>query len=754
MVEAAELFRDFAVVLVAAGGAALLFHYLRQPVVLGYLLAGFIVGPFSPGPSFVGDAQVMEFLGAIGIAFLLFALGLEFNVRRLLKVGAGVAVAGIIETLGMMALGFWIGRLMGWDPMPSLFLGAVMSISSTTIVVKLLAERGDKDQEWAQTAFGLLIMEDILAVLILTALGTAGATGDFHVGQITGLVSRLGLFLGAALLLGLVAAPRIVDRLALLKTPEVTVILTAGIGMGMALLAAELGFSPGLGAFVAGALLAESPKVERLAHRIEPLRDVFTAIFFVTVGAALDPATVARDWRLILVVAAAVIVGKVALVSLGSFIGGARPSTAMRVGMTLAQVGEFGFIIAALGIGLGAADARLYGVAVAVCDITAFTTPYLIRTSPFVVAAIGRRLPTGLHAFLAVYGSWLKRASGTKGDPLRRDIRIHALTAVLAGAALAGVFLLGTHNAAFVQGVLAWVLPEGWASGWAAGWGVWAVVGLAASPFAFLLVREVNEIVDALAKLAVPRRLRSADATSTEHLLRRTFGLVAWVGLGLGAVFAASFVVQNVVYAALASAIGIVAGSLLLGRSLGRFHREVERTVGQLAQSAGVSQAEALHVVEHTHAWGASSRRVHVPAIGGGADRAIGQLRIRELTGAGIAQVRRAGRAIMNPNAGHVLRPGDSVLLIGETDAVMRGAEILLGRDLGITGGATEFPIPDGSPLVGRKAADMRLSEGLLLLAVRRDGAAIALEGLTLRPGDVLVVSGPQEAVDRLAGAV
>ncbi|HEX2022187.1 MAG TPA: cation:proton antiporter, partial [Candidatus Thermoplasmatota archaeon] len=699
----AALFRDFAVVLLAAGAVALLFYYLRQPVVLGYLLAGFVVGPFSPGPSFVNDAEVMSFLGELGIVFLLFALGLEFNLRKLKKVGAGVVLAGLLETACMIALGYGLGRAFGWAPLQSVFLGAVMSISSTTIIVKVLAERGQKDEEWAQTAFGILIIEDVLAVLILTALSSAGATGNFQPELLGSLLYKLGVFLGAALLLGLLAAPRLVDRLAFLKVEEVVVIVAASAGVGMALLAAQLGFSPGLGAFVAGALMAESPRVARVTHKIEPLRDIFTAVFFVTVGAALDPSILVTGWPLILAVTVAVVLGKIVAVTAATFIIGRPPGSALRVGMTLAQVGEFGFVIAALGVGLGVADPSLYAVAIAVCAVTAFLTPRLIAAAPGVVRALDGRLPAGLRAYLSTYRACMRRvAKSDKADPEWRAVRVNAVAASLNAAVVIAVFVAGASLSGEIQ---AWLADAAHPNAAALGL-EWIAVSLVATPFALLWAREVNQIIANLARMAVPRRLRQTRPTQTERLLRRTFALATTLATAAFCVVAGSFLVPNILYVLMVAGVGVAVGSIVLGRSLRQFHAEVERTVDRLTRGEGATREEAMHLLEDSHAWGAGSREVVLPAVSGGAGRTIGQLRLRELTGASVARIGRADGAVVAAPAPHDrFAAGDRVILLGEDAALTRAEEVLLGRDLGVEGGATEIEVRKGGPHAGKRLA-------------------------------------------------
>lgn len=756
----AALFRDFAVVLLAAGVTALVFYYLKQPVILGYLLAGFIVGPYTWGPSFISNPEVMGFLGELGIVFLLFALGLEFSFSKLRKVGATAIIAGTIEIVLMLLLGYGLGQMFGWSAMQSIFLGAVMSISSTTVIVKVLGEMGKKDEDWARITFGVLIIEDVLAVLILTGLSSAGATGNFQPELLGSLLTKLGIFLGAALLVGLLAAPRIVERLAALKVEEVTVILATGIGFGMALLASHLGFSAGLGAFIAGALMAESPRVAKIAHKIEPLRDVFTAIFFVTVGAAVDPGVLAASWLPILVVTLGVVVGKIVAVSLAVFLTGEAPGKAFRVGMTLAQIGEFAFIIAALGASLGVVPPSLYPIAIAVSALTALLTPHLVRSSPAIAAGLSRRVPVGLKAYASTYGAWIGRLGRSdRRDPEWGRARTAGVTVALTGAVILAIFaggalVLDDLNARFAElfPVAAALLPL-----------EWLIPAIVAAPFLVVWFQAVRRLVAALARLAVPQRLRRAEATSTERLLRRTLALAATVISAAVAVPFFGFTTGSFLYPLVFAAGGIVVSTAFLGRSLGGFHREVEATLARImegtdgAEDAAGSKDVAIRRVESARAWGAGSREVHLPEVSGGGGRTIGQLRLRELTGASVVKVRRgrgAGGAVANPGPEFSFEAGDHVLLIGDDAALTRAEEVLLGQDLGVEGGATEVVVRSASRLVGVPVGEAGFEEvkGVQLLLVRRGGVAIrASQVEKLEAGDVLVVAGPEESVAALA---
>lgn len=748
------LFVDFGVVLLAAGAVALLFYYLKQPVVLGYLLAGFLVGPFSPlGHSFVSDVEVMTFLAELGVVFLLFALGLEFNLSKLKKVGPTAIVAGTIQSAVMIGIGYALGLAFGWTPLQSVFLGAIMAISSTAIIVKVLAELGQKDEDWAQVAFGILIVEDILAVLILTALSSAGATGNFAPDQLASLVWKLGVFIGAVLLLGLLAGPRIVDKLNFLKVEEIVVIVAASIGVGMAILAGSLGFSAGLGAFVAGALLAESPRIEKIVHKIEPLRDVFTAIFFVTVGAALEPAALVAHWRPILVVTAAVIVGKIVAATFATFVTGASPSKSLRVGMALAQIGEFSFIIAALAVTLGSAPPGLYAIAIAATALSAFSSPYLIRASPALVRILSRSLPSGLHAYFSTYGAWLRRVrKSDKKDSEWRAIRVNLLTATLNGAVLIAIFAAGAVLVDDLQAWLANRLPvEGLA--FSAGW---LAISILAAPFAFMWTIEARQIIHSLAHLAVPEKLRATGkVTHTEKLIRRTFAFATTVGVAIFCVVAGSFVVPNILPVLGLAIVGVGGITLVLGRSLRRFHAEVERAVEKLAGDESLPREECVRVLEEAHAWGAATREVTLPEVSGGAGRTLARLRLRDLTGATVVSIHNGTLPpVLNPAAETRLNPGDRLLLVGEPEGLTRAEEILLGRELGIDGGASEHTLAHDSPFAGRRVADLPLHSAELLLVRQAGEERAPTPTLELSAGDVLVLSGTHDEVSQAIAAL
>ncbi|HWG89973.1 MAG TPA: cation:proton antiporter, partial [Candidatus Thermoplasmatota archaeon] len=411
MAEGASVFlMDLAVVMGVAAIATVVFHRFRQPVVLGYLLAGLVVGPYTPPFAFVHDIETIEILGELGVVFLLFALGLEFNFRKLRRVGVAAILSGAAQAAIMVWLGYVVGILVGFTPLEALFLGAVISISSTVIIVKVVAAFGQQEEEWAQLVFGILIVEDVVAVILLTLISAGAAAGGFTAVALGVVLGKLLLFLAAALVLGLWIVPWLVGYVARQGVPEVLVVTVLGLAFGLAVLGGLLGFSAALGGFIMGALIAESDALHQVEELIHPIRDMFTAIFFVAIGMLVDPRLLLENWAIILVVSLVVVVGKILAGSMATFFAGYDHHTALRVGFGLAQIGEFSFVIAALVVATyGGLSAPLFAIAVSVTAITSFTTPLLIRVAPRAVAVFDRRAPQPLLTFLSLYSGWWQR---------------------------------------------------------------------------------------------------------------------------------------------------------------------------------------------------------------------------------------------------------------------------------------------------------------------------------------------------------
>lgn len=401
--------QDLAVVMIVAAVVTIIFHRLKQPVVLGYILAGVIIGPHTPPFPLIHDEETIKTLSELGVVLLMFSLGLEFNLRKLQQVGGTAFLAAFLEILLMVWVGYEIGRLFGWSTMDSIFLGAMLSISSTTIIVKVLAELGKTKERFAELIFGILIIEDILAIVMIALLSGIAMTGELSVGELGVTIGKLAIFLVAALVAGLLAVPRLIGYVAGFKSNEMLLVTVLGLCFGFSLLAVKLGYSVALGAFIIGAVIAEAREIGRIEILTEPVRDMFSAIFFVAIGLLIDPKLLAAHWVPVLVITLAVILGKISTCAFGAFVGGQDSHTALRVGMGLAQIGEFSFIIAALGLSLGVTSAFLYPIVVTVSAATTLTTPYLIKNSERLVGWFDRLAPERLVNYLTIYTRWISQ---------------------------------------------------------------------------------------------------------------------------------------------------------------------------------------------------------------------------------------------------------------------------------------------------------------------------------------------------------
>ncbi len=373
------LLQDMAVVMAISAAVVVLFYRLRLPVVLGYIVAGIIIGPHTPPFPLVRDMESVKTLSELGVIFLLFGIGLEFSFTKLLKVGVVSFIAATIEILLMLGVGFLLGRLFGWNRMDSIFLGAILSISSTTIIAKVLLEMGKLNEVFAQVILGILVIEDILAIIIIALLSGFASTGGLTLSAAGIAAIRVIVFIAGTLLLGRWVVPRILQYLERYQSGELLGVTVLGICFGVSLLAAQLGFSVALGAFLIGAVMAETPQAQAIIHRIEPIRDMFTAIFFVSVGMLLEPKLLIDFAWPIAIVTVVTIVGKVASCSFATLLTGHNPYVALQVGLGLAQIGEFSFIIARLGETTQVTSSFLYPLAVSVSVLTTLTTPLLMR---------------------------------------------------------------------------------------------------------------------------------------------------------------------------------------------------------------------------------------------------------------------------------------------------------------------------------------------------------------------------------------
>lgn len=521
---AISFIQDLAVIMLVAGVVTILFHRLRQPVVLGYIVAGFIIGPHTPPFGLIHDEDTIKTLAELGVIFLMFSLGLEFSLRKLFKVGATAFIAAFLEIVLMIWIGYEIGRWFDWGTMDSLFLGAILAISSTTIIVKALNDLKMKNERFAQLIFGVLIVEDILGIGIIALLSGIAVSGAVSSGEVFSTVGKLSLFMVIALVVGILLVPRLLAYVATFDSNEMLLVTVLGLCFGFCLLVVKLEYSMVLGAFLIGAIMAESRQLLKIERLIEPIRDMFSAIFFVAIGLMLDPAILlAYAWP-IAVITVAVVLGKIVSCGMGAFIAGNDGKTSLRVGMGLSQIGEFSFIIAALGMTLQVTSDFLYPVAVAVSVLTTLSTPYLIRAADPLSHRLGALVPQRMARVLGMYGEWL-RSIQPRGQSamLASMIRKILLQVGVNLALVIGIFFAGAYFAERIGGYLTtWVAEPGGQKAL-----IWGAALLLSLPFLIAAYRKLKALSMLLAEMGVKPEMAGRHTQRVRRIIAEIIPLLS-----------------------------------------------------------------------------------------------------------------------------------------------------------------------------------------------------------------------------------
>ncbi|MGA2409453.1 MAG: cation:proton antiporter [Candidatus Binataceae bacterium] len=661
---------DLALLLCVAAVTTVLFQALRQPVVVGYLVAGMIVGPHLPIPIFVNPERI-EKLSELGVILLMFAIGLEFRVRSLMRLLPTAGFITAVQVGFLIWLGYVVGIAFGWSVIESLFAGAMIAISSTTIIAKAFAEE-KVGKDLSELVFGVALFEDMVAVVLLAML-TAIASGTGLSARLVELtVGELLLFMVAIAGAGAVIVPRAIRLIARLKRKETLVVASVGICFAFAMAAEMAGYSVALGAFIAGVLVAESGHGAAIEELVAPLRDVFGAVFFVSVGMMLDPHVLAEYWPALIALIGAVLIGKLIGVATGAMLSGSNARIAVRAGMSMAQIGEFSFIIAAAGVANRATHDFLYSLAIALAAITTFTTPFMIRASDRVGAYVDAHLPRPIILMQSLYAAWMERA---RARPLRAQVG-RGIALILASSALI-VLIAAIYEFASVRldAVVA------------------ADIGIKATP-AVILVRAAAIVLAIPPGTAIWRAARTiASAVAADLAMSQgsdTAGAspAAMSGiLELAIIFAtvllllaaiAPFVRPSETLAMLLAAVAIIATLIWrTARAIQRHLEEVSRsmTAMHLPQTAmaeaGIDPFEA----------GGDARGplmpVRIPDGSMVIGRSLADLNLPSATGAAVVALARDGAGVIIPEEAEVLRPGDTLALVGPREALAAARNLL-----------------------------------------------------------------------------
>lgn len=660
---------NLALALGVAGLGGALFQRLGQPAVLGYLVAGILVGPNVPVPLFA-DSAVVSMLSELGVILLMFHIGLELPLRRVFQVAGTGGIVALIEVSALFGLGAAAAHLLGWTGPEQLFAGALVSISSTSLIARIFEDRGEKGPV-RDLVFGVLVVEDLLAIALLTALATVGGGGELALGDVA---LKLGGIIVGLLTVGLLVVPRLVRALGAGR-PEVLVVGSVGLCFGMALLAAELGASVALGAFLAGALAAESGLGHELGERLAPVRDVFGALFFVSVGMLFDPAVVWEHAPAVLALFGVVVLGKVLAVGSGAFLAGSGLSTSVKAGFTMANIGEFSFILAGLGLSSGATRGFLLPVAVAVAVLTAFTTPYLVRASERVAHGLDRRLPGPLQTLMALYTAWIEQLRAPGAPPsrtrtLRRLIGFVVIDALALIAVAVGHDRLGPELAQTLG-----LEPE---------LGRWVVAGgaiLVATPLIAGLALSARRVAALLTASLLPAET-AAHWPAAQRLAEGALTLGAGLAIGLPVVAAtAPFLPpfgSQVLFAVLVGTL-----SAIVWRQATALQGEIGAgaglVLGALLRRATNDQPAHPHVgVPTPLAALGEPVAVVLPRGCAAVGHTLIELNLRARTGATVLAIQNDKGETRLPNGREPLQEGDVLVLAGTREAEDAATAVLL----------------------------------------------------------------------------
>jgi CPA2 family monovalent cation:H+ antiporter-2 len=668
---AAALFlRDLAIILGVAALTTVVCGRLRLPLVAGYLVSGVVLGP-TAWPDLIKDPATVRVLAEVGVVLLLVSVGLEFRLQRLIRLGPRVGLTALVEVGFMLAVGLAIGKALGWTQLDGLLGAGMVAISSTAVIAKVFDER-PVDWRVKDLVFGVLVMEDLVAIVLVAVASAAALGAGLDAKSISSVVIRLTGLLVAVLVVGMLVVPRIIRAVIQLKRTETTLVTAVGLTFTLALVTHGAGYSVALGAFLAGLLMAESGVGHQVGEVIRPVRDLFGAVFFVAVGMLLDVRAALAAWPLVLLFTAVVLVGKVVGVSVGAFLNGFGTRKAIQAGMSMAQIGEFSFILAGLGLASGAGRAPLYPVAVAVALVTAFSTAWLVGRSDRVASWFDRRLPAPLQTFSSLYGAWIessaaRRSVGGNTQRARKLVRLLVVDTVILAATLIltsigyrrGIEWLERLGIALdLERIL--ILVAG------------AVLAL---PFGFGLMLAVRRLARLVAESAVPPvapgKVDQGLAPRRLFVISTQIALVLAIGIPLVAVtlpFLPPFGAPGVVLALL----------LLLGFSFWRTARDLESharagaelVVHVLAKQAAAGDTGQFEVVRGMLPGLGDLAPLRVEPGSEVVGKTLGELNVRGRTGATVVAIARDGEGRAFPKASERLRAGDLIAVTGTHQAI------------------------------------------------------------------------------------
>ena len=743
------MIQDLALILIVAGIVTLVFKQLKQPLVLGYIVAGFLVSPHMPYTASVVDTENVQLWADIGVMFLLFSLGLDFSFKKILKMGASPIISTITIIFSMAMLGMIAGHAFGWSKMDCIFLSGMLAMSSTTIIYKAFDDLGLRQQQFAGLVMSVLILEDILAIVMMVMLSAIASGNNPDGGQMLGAIVKIGFFLVLWLVVGIFAIPLFLRSVRRLINNEVLLIVSLGMCCAMAVFSTKVGFSSAFGAFIMGSILAETIEAEKIEHLVEPVKNLFGAIFFVSVGMLVDPQILMAYAVPIVALVLTILVGQAVFGSFSFMLGGESLKSAMRCGFSMAQIGEFSFIIASLGLSLGVISDFLYPVVVAVSVITTFLTPYMIRLATPAYSALEHRLPSRLITALNHFS--MSHPNSQKSSQWRRlltQMTINTLIySILAAATIALMF---TFFLPFMRGLL-----PGWELHWYANAITGVLTVLFISPFLRAMVMKKNR----------SEEWKALWEESNRNHMPLLFTVLVRVVIAVCFIFYICNYLSHFTNAIMIT-IGVVAVAVMVfSRSVKRRSILLERLFINNLRSRDI-EAQVHGKKRPLYEGKLLDRDIHiadftVPSNSMWMGSTLKELNLGKRYGVHISSILRGGFRMNIPNGDYLIFPGDHLQVIGSDEQLSRFRHDLesdlISEDLELESREMKLHqliIGLNSPLVGKtmQESGIRSIYSCMVVGLEEGKENLSPVAPTRRfqEGDIIWVVGEEESLKAL----
>ena len=743
------LIEDLALILMVAGIVTLIFKRLKQPLVLGYIVAGFLVGPHMTYTASVADTDSVQLWADIGVMFLLFSLGLDFSFKKILKMGASPIISTITIIFSMSMLGVIIGHFFGWTKMDCIFLGGMLAMSSTTIIYKAFDDLGLRQQQFAGLVMSVLILEDILAIVMMVMLSAIASGSNPDGGQMLGSIKKIGFFLVVWLVVGIFAIPQLLRSVRKLINTEVLLIVSLGLCCAMAVISTRVGFSSAFGAFIMGSILAETIEADKIIKLVEPIKNLFGAIFFVSVGMLVDPHILMEYAFPIIILVLTILIGQSVLGTFGFMLGGESLKSAMRCGFSMAQIGEFSFIIASLGLSLGVISDYLYPVVVAVSVITTFLTPYMIKLAIPVYGKLEHHLPSKIIKLLNHLSmSHPNTQESSLWKKLLTQMTVNTL--VYSILALATIAVMLTFALPFFNRLLPGENLQWYANGIT---GILTVIFI--SPFLRAMVMKKNR----------SEEFKTLWAESNRNRLPLISTIIARVMIAVAFIFYICNYLSHFTNALMITIGIIVVAIMVLSRSVKNRSIKMERLFIMNLHSRDI-KAQVSGKRHPLYEGKLLDRDIHisdftVPMDSSWMGMTLKQLNLGKKYGIHVSSILRANQRLNIPDGDYIIFPGDTLQVIGSDEQLQNFANAMetetLAEDYELEKREMKLRqliISKNSPFIGKTLSESGIRSLYSCMVV---GIEEGLENLTppspsyiFREGDIIWVVGEEEALQEL----